>query len=55
MTVTVSFDDFKGINKSLESFEKGWKEKGHDDKVRVIALNDKYKDGEVKATGLMVM
>ena len=38
--VPVSFGDFEGIKDSGESFKKIWDEKGYEEKVRVIALND---------------
>ena len=40
VTVVMSFDDFKGIKISGKSFKKIWDEKGYEEKVRVIALND---------------
>ena len=40
VTVLMSFDEFKGIKDSGDSFKKIWDEKGYEEKVRVIALND---------------
>ena len=40
VTLSVSFDDFRGISDSVEPFKEISEQKGYEEKVRVIALND---------------